>query len=59
MEEVSEELKRALLKKFELAAEKGKWLIYGGKIVIQMERPKIGQKRLVKATVILESISEV
>jgi len=58
-QEIPEDLKQALRKKFEFAADKGKWLLYGGKIVIQMDRPKVGQKRLVKATVILETVTEI
>ncbi len=59
MEEIQEEYKRRLIAQFERAAEKGKWLVFGGKIIIQMDPPKPGKVRIVKTAVILETTHEI
>lgn len=59
MEEIREEHKRRLIAQFERAAEKGKWLMYGGKIILQMDPPKPGKQRVVKTAVILETTYEI
>lgn len=58
-QEIPEEYKERVRKRFELAAQKGKWLLYGGKIVISIEKPKPGKLRLVRATTILEDVIEI
>lgn len=57
--EIPENHKEMLRRRFELAAEKGRWLLYGGKVVIEVERPKIGHPRVIKAMTIIETISEI
>ena len=57
--EIQEAYKQRIRDKFELAASKGNWLLQGGKIIIEMERPKPGKVRLVKALTIIETINEI
>ena len=57
--DISEEYKRRVRNKFELAAIKGKWIKKGGKIIIEIERPKPGRPQIIKALVILEDVSEI
>lgn len=57
--DIPEEYKKRIRDKFELAASKGNWLLQGGKIIIEMERPKPGKVRLVKALTIIETINEI
>lgn len=56
---IPEEYKKRIRDKFELAAERGKWIKKGGKIVIEIDRPKPGRPQLIKALVILEDVSEI
>lgn len=56
--EIPENHKELLRRKFEIAAEKGKWILYGGKIVIEVDRPKVGKPRTIKALTIIETVSE-
>lgn len=59
MEEIPDQHKRRLIAQFERAAEKGRWLLYGGKIIIQIDPPKPGKQRIVKTAVILETTYEI
>lgn len=53
---ISEEHKNRLRKKFEEAAEKGSWILNGGKIIISIERVKdsLGTGKKIKTMVIFE-----
>lgn len=57
--DIPEEYKKRIRDKFELAAEKTKWLINGGKIIVEIDRPKPGKIRLVKVLTIIETINEI
>lgn len=57
--DIPEEYKKRIRDKFELAAEKSKWLINGGKIIVEIDRPKPGKIRLVKVLTIIETINEI
>lgn len=57
--EVPQEFIRELLRIFELAARKGGYIYYGGKIVISTEKPKPGQKQKIRGTVVKEITTEI
>jgi|GEM_PF-6331129 len=59
MEEVPESFKEALRKSFELACSRGGWIYFGGKIIISTEKPKPGQRQVIKGTTILEKKIEI
>ena len=57
--DIPEEYKRRMMAQFERAAIKGRWITKGGKIVIEVDRPKAGRPQLIKALTIIETIHEI
>lgn len=56
---IPDSFKETLKRQFEKSAEKGGWVFFGGKIIVEVEKKKIGQKQKIKGVTITESIIEI